>query len=378
MPVDPITRILVRRGNNSERKNIALWAGEPAYTVDTKRLYVGDNTTLGGNPVGMRNLGFTTFVQNQTYVNPLSSPEPGDVVFDLNSNLLWTLTGTQFQNKDNWRPFGSNLAADGITIGNYNNVLSVKQGSLDFSYFDSTNIGRGLELVDSGTEIRIATPAPEFTYSGNILNLTNNGITNSKLATMPGDTLKGRLGTVGTPSDIPLATLATILAGYVYGGGSGSEDLLVPVGALLDFAGASAPPGYLICDGSAISRNTYSDLFGVIGTAYGAGNGSTTFNLPDLRRRVTVGAGGTGTTTLGNTIGSVGGNENHLLSIQEIPSHTHTNDPNIIYDDLTGSNRYIAGGQRTNIASRNTGYTGGSQPHNNIQPSVVVNKIIKI
>ncbi|NDB87165.1 MAG: hypothetical protein EB127_31455, partial [Alphaproteobacteria bacterium] len=72
MPVDPITRILVRRGNDSERKTITLWAGEPAYTIDTKRLYIGDNITLGGNPVGMRNLGFTTFIGNNTYVNPLS------------------------------------------------------------------------------------------------------------------------------------------------------------------------------------------------------------------------------------------------------------------------------------------------------------------
>jgi hypothetical protein len=138
MPLDPITRILVRRGNDSERKTIALWAGEPAYTIDTKRLYVGDNSQMGGNAVGMRNLGFTTFIGNNTYVNPLSGPEVGDVVFDMNSNLLWTLTGTLFQYKDNWRSFGSNLAADGITIGNFSNVLSVKQGSLDFTYFDIT------------------------------------------------------------------------------------------------------------------------------------------------------------------------------------------------------------------------------------------------
>ena len=377
MPLDPITRILVRRGNDAERKNIALWAGEPAYTIDTKRLYVGDNSQMGGNAVGMRNLGFTTFIGNNTYVNPLSGPEIGDVVFDMNSNLLWTLTGTLYQYKDNWRSFGSNLAADGITIGNFSNVLSVKQGSLDFTYFDITNIGRGLELVDSGSEIRIATPAPEFTFSGNILTLTTNGVTNNKLATMAGDTLKGRLGTVGTPSDIPLSTLATILAGYMYGGG-GSVDIIVPAGALLDFAGAAAPSGYLICDGSAVSRNTYATLFGVIGSTYGAGNGSTTFNLPDLRRRVTVGAGGTGTAALGSTVGSSGGNESHLLSVEEIPSHAHTNDANIVYDDLTGNNRYIAGGQRTNTASRTTGFAGGSQPHSSLQPSVVVNKIIKI
>ena len=63
----------------------------------------------------------------------------------------------------------------------------------------------------------------------------------------------------------------------------------MPAGMLFPFAGASAPTGYLLCHGQAVSRTTYADLFTAIGTTYGTGDGSSTFNLPDLRGRVIAG-----------------------------------------------------------------------------------------
>ena len=85
------------------------------------------------------------------------------------------------------------------------------------------------------------------------------------------------------------------------------------------FAGATAPSGWLICDGSAISRTTYSTLYAVIGTTYGSGDGSTTFNLPDLRGRVAVGVGnGTATGHTNHTLGQKSGNENTI-----VPYHHH-------------------------------------------------------
>ncbi|MCP5405782.1 MAG: tail fiber protein [Pseudomonadaceae bacterium] len=95
---------------------------------------------------------------------------------------------------------------------------------------------------------------------------------------------------------------------------------LVPSGALMPFAGASAPTGWLLCDGSAVSRSAYADLFAAIGTAYGAGDGSTTFALPDLRGRAVFGVdamGGTAASRItsgisgidGATLGAVGGDE---------------------------------------------------------------------
>ena len=74
-------------------------------------------------------------------------------------------------------------------------------------------------------------------------------------------------------------------------------DAFTPVGTYIQFAGSSAPGGYLACDGTAVSRTTYADLFAVVSTTYGVGDGSTTFNLPDARGLVMVGAGAHGTMT---------------------------------------------------------------------------------
>lgn len=88
-------------------------------------------------------------------------------------------------------------------------------------------------------------------------------------------------------------------------------------GVIKMYGGSAAPVGYLLCDGSAISRSTYSDLFAILGTSFGVGNGSTTFNLPDLRQRVPLGKAASGT---GSTIGSTGGTIDHVHSG---PAHTH-------------------------------------------------------
>jgi microcystin-dependent protein len=166
---------------------------------------------------------------------------------------------------------------------------------------------------------------------------------------------------------------------------------LAPVGAMFAYGGASAPAGWLLCDGSAVSRTTYADLFAIIGTTFGLGDGSTTFNLPDFRRRVSVGAGGSGTGTLGNAVGNAGGAETHTLSSGEMPSHSHNvTDPGHSHTvgDSYNSNASSGGisimdNQLASFSSSNntTGIsiqnTGGGAAHNNIQPSLVVNQIIK-
>ena len=94
-------------------------------------------------------------------------------------------------------------------------------------------------------------------------------------------------------------------------------------GIVQAYAGAVVPAGYLECDGSAVSRTTYAALYAAIGTTYGAGDGSTTFGLPDLARRTIAGAGGAATPALGNAVGAEGGAEEHTLTVSEIPAHDH-------------------------------------------------------
>lgn len=146
-------------------------------------------------------------------------------------------------------------------------------------------------------------------------------------------------------------------------------------GDLKDTSSGIAQPGWLGCDGSAVSRVTYADLFAYIGISYGAGDGINTFNVPNFQRRVAVGSGGAGTGTLGNAAGDSGGEETHTLTTPEIPSHTHPTS----FGGAIGAAMQTGGfGSPASTAVANvTGATGGGGAHNNIQPSLIVYKLIK-
>ena len=102
------------------------------------------------------------------------------------------------------------------------------------------------------------------------------------------------------------------------GAGAASFASVPPVGSVIMFGGSTVPNGYLLCNGQAVSRTTYATLFAIIGTAYGAGDGSTTFNVPDMRSRFASGIGnGPGLTSV--TRGATGGQE----SISQVPPHNH-------------------------------------------------------
>ena len=110
-----------------------------------------------------------------------------------------------------------------------------------------------------------------------------------------------------------------------------------PIGTILPFGGSSIPTGFLLCDGTAVSRTTYSELFAVIGTSFGSGDSVSTFNVPDLRGEFIRGAGNNSHTDQGNG-GTVG---EHQDATKFVPSQSTTS--NLYTADLTGSNKsYIA------------------------------------
>jgi microcystin-dependent protein len=181
---------------------------------------------------------------------------------------------------------------------------------------------------------------------------------------------------------------------------------LLPVGVLFPYGGAAAPSGYLLCDGSAVSRTTYAALFTAIGTAYGVGDGSTTFNVPDMKGRVPAGkeASATRLTSThfgGNStvLGATGGLESHTMTLAQTPTGITSSGTNSIVvtgpqtgfiygngviDSLqSGVNSAPRGGTLKNdwsfegsnsisVTSNNTG--GGA--HNNVQPTIITNYII--
>lgn len=156
----------------------------------------------------------------------------------------------------------------------------------------------------------------------------------------------------------------------------------VPVGTVMDYAGGTAPTNYALCYGQAISRTDFAALFAILGVLYGAGDGSTTFNLPDLRGRVVAGKddmGGTlaaRLTSLPNTLGASGGAQSHTLSVNEMPSHSHDM---LGFSGARNNGAGPAGSSDVGTANTNmTQATGNGQAHNNVQPTFVLNKIIKV
>lgn len=153
----------------------------------------------------------------------------------------------------------------------------------------------------------------------------------------------------------------------------------LPAGSIMAWGTNTPPANWLLADGAAVSRSVYSSLFAVIGTTYGTGDGTSTFNLPDLRGRVPVGKNAG---TFG-TLGATGGAETHTLTEAQIPPHTHswsaqsTGDVN---DYIGGSVASFGISASYNSATNYGSFlsnTGGGQAHNNLQPYLVVNYIIK-
>jgi microcystin-dependent protein len=144
-------------------------------------------------------------------------------------------------------------------------------------------------------------------------------------------------------------------------------------------ARATPPTGWLICDGSAISRTTYSNLFVAIGTNYGVGDGSTTFNLPDLKGKIPVGLDSSQTEF--DALGKTGGEKTHTLIANEIPAHNHANGSysKLLKVDGSGTSGLTDNSAgEPNLNSTGTIATvGGNGAHNNLQPYMTLNYIIK-
>lgn len=188
----------------------------------------------------------------------------------------------------------------------------------------------------------------------------------------------------------------------------------VPVGVVDAFAGSTAPAGWLLCYGQAVSRTQYPVLFTTLNTTYGSGDGSTTFNIPDMRGRAVAGKddmGGTAASRLtatvlsaANTLGATGGTQTHTLTGAQsgTSAHGHTASSGNDSPDHTHAMAFPMGGAGGNVGAVLGGQTnaypntGGasarhthtitvvnstaadaSAAHTNTQPTIVLNYIIK-
>jgi microcystin-dependent protein len=208
---------------------------------------------------------------------------------------------------------------------------------------------------------------------------------------------------IATPATGLIVYQSDNSAGYYFYTGTEWIMLGETPGVIKQYAGASAPAGYLLCQGQAVSRTTYAALFQVISTTYGSGNGSTTFNLPDLRTRVPVGLNSSGTF---NALNNKGGTETHTITVAQMPSHNHggftnngTNDGSHSHTATSTGQAWGGGGVQngsfpagtsfslstvtttvntTNSAHRHViASQGGGSAIPIVQPYIVLNYIIK-
>jgi microcystin-dependent protein len=167
-----------------------------------------------------------------------------------------------------------------------------------------------------------------------------------------------------------------------------STPTYVPTGGMLMWGTASAPTGYLLCNGSAVSRSTYAALFAVIGTAFGAGDGSTTFNLPDFRDRFPVGAGTTySANSTGGSKDAIVVSHTHTGTTSTIGDHTHTvfqrgGSPGgpfeyPVHSTYVDNADYQSGSAGSHNHTFTTGSTGSSGTNANLPPYLGVYFIIK-
>ena len=161
--------------------------------------------------------------------------------------------------------------------------------------------------------------------------------------------------------------------------------ILIPPGTVIQSAAINEPEGWFTCDGRVLNRLVYTDLFNALGYTYSTlyGGSDLSFNIPDMRGRVAVGMGaGSGLTN--RNLGDKGGEENHTLSVNEMPSHSHSltrrsNPDTGTFDTLDGrqDESSAATTDRADLGPFNTNSTGGSNAHNNMQPFLALRSLIK-
>jgi len=298
-----------------------------------------------------------------------------------------------------------------FTQGSGGNV-SLQNGKAAQFYFDGA--GSGAEAVRGLDNLEIAT-----------LECTGNAAVDGTLTVTGATTLSTVLGiasggtglTSFTAGDLMYATASTTIAKLGIGSAGqflktnagatapawSTETDLCPVGSIIMYGAAAAPTNWVLCDGSAINRTTYADLFTAIGTTYGSGDGSLTFNVPNLQGVFPIGYDGGSSYALAATGGATtdtptlsGTNAGTTLTSSQIPAHTHggvttgwpsgswTGGTGAVQTAIDASGLSVASGS-VNLSLENTGggsshthtWTGTSSAVDTIPPYLVVNYIIK-
>lgn len=285
-------------------------------------------------------------------------------VIDFNGNILvhyapaaGAINYLQIANAASPNPV--TVSSQGISTNVPLNVTSKGSGDLILNAGSTGNINMN---PTSGGEVYSQknfraqadlTVAGGFSVSGNA---TLSSTTNLGTVNIAGVATTQAISVVGSSLNISSTTSTNFL----------------PVGTIIMYAAAppNSPDGWLYCIGAAVSRTQFAALFALIGTTYGAGDGSTTFNLPNLTRRLPLGVGGTAANGISNTVGSTGGAETVTLADANIPTNTMRAAGGI-------STFGAAAGGTSTVSSGNLSVYGSGTAVNKMPPVLVVNYLIR-
>jgi microcystin-dependent protein len=334
----------------------------PGTTTAKDTWQDGGQTVLNTNPVTLDSLGSALIYGSGSY---------RQVVRDINGNIIW-----------------DQLTSDTAASASLSQWAGTSGGTANAQTVVSPNF--------SSTDGQVITFRAGFSNTGAMtLNASGAGpivvLKDTSLGPLPvssGDIVAGNV------VDVTYVSADGSFHTSVSGGGGNAT----PTGALIDFAGASPPAGWLLCYGQQVSRTTYSTLFAVIGTQYGAGDGSTTFNVPDMRGRVAAGLdAGSGRLPGFTALGVTGGAYSTPILTANLPPYTPTGTVSVaawndVYNVPLVSNfgvgpplsaiSYGSGTTTTTPNSTTATFAGVPQGGTNteliiVQPTISLNKIIK-
>jgi len=305
---DPITDALEALSN--VRVTVTLTAGGAAIifqapTGSTQGPRPGSSASGGPNPFTTGDSGAIEFYADAPESYTITIEDLTGPARIATQSYVWTAWSTE----DNSLP-GSKLVDGSVVSDKLTSVQGAKlvDGTVGGAKLTSASVN-GDRLIDASVaSAKMVSVAGAKLVDGSVggTKLTDNSVDGVKI----------------TDGTITLAKLATAL-----------QQALIPAGTILETGRTTAPVGFLLCDGTEISRTgtqagqtvSNAGLFSAIGTNYGAGNGTTTFKLPDLRGRVAVGAdGAAGILDALDVIGNSGGVQKQTLAIPDLPIHNHT------------------------------------------------------
>lgn len=287
-----LLKLLVRRGTDADRKNVTLSEGELGYTVDTKKLYIGDGQTIGGVPAG----GVSFLGTYPLPYNQLATTFTGDLIFAGGNNTLYTYVGPDWREESSWKAIGG-IYTEGdntITIDSFTNQIKV--GALSAGNISTNALGSGLTL-DPSNKIALS----------DTINVDEISTKNFNSVTLP-QKFNYKIGT-GTSTTYTLPDNGG--AGFLYSDVAGnlnwrdspggetlfvSGSAIVPVGTIMPFPSTNTtniPYGWIACLGQSVAQSEYPELAQIIGNVI-AGN----FVIPDLRNKTIYGTQTPQTATL--------------------------------------------------------------------------------